>query len=62
MEKMRKMRRESLKRNQGPKPTKIITKLTDSWFQPTAKREIINAKLKQARVGDFYVRESSTQV
>lgn len=58
---MREMRRQSLKK-QPTKPVKVVCKLTDSWFQPSAKREIINSKLKNARVGDFYVRESSTQV
>lgn len=39
----------------------LVPKLTDAWFRPSMSRTEVNAVLKGARVGDFIVRESSTQ-
>jgi len=57
---MEKMKRMSLKRHEGGHKT--VSKLTDDWFAPDMSRDAVNSKLKSARVGDFFIRESSSQV
>lgn len=60
LERMERMKRESLKKI-TTKP-KTISKLTDDWFVPDMPRDDVNAKLKKARVGDFFIRESKSQI
>lgn len=62
LQKMKDMRRASLKKRPSNAKPRIITKLTDEWFKPDMSRDDVNRKLKKARVGDFFVRESSSQV
>jgi hypothetical protein len=55
----KKMRRASLKK--APAKIKVIAKLTDDWFVPDMARDAVQSKLREARVGDFFVRESSSK-
>ena len=43
-------------------PTKDLATLADDWFRPDMTKETVNLKLQQARRGDFFVRESSSQI
>jgi hypothetical protein len=52
------MRRASLKK---AKPVKVVAALTDDWFKPDAGRDDVTRQLKDARVGDFLIRESSSK-
>jgi len=55
--KQRNMRRQSMKK--GHK-TKVVAALTDDWFTPAMARDEVTRRLKDARVGDFFIRESSS--
>ena len=52
------MRRASLKK---AAPVKIVAALTDDWFRPDMGRDEVTRQLKDARVGDFLIRESSSK-
>eukprot|EP00048_Salpingoeca_helianthica_P024815 m.35590 g.35590 ORF g.35590 m.35590 type:complete len:549 (-) comp9602_c0_seq2:183-1829(-) len=39
----------------------LVPKLTDAWFRPSMGRTEVNSILRDARVGDFIVRESQSQ-
>jgi len=54
----KKMRRASLKK--APTKIVVIAKLTDDWFVPDMGREEVQSKLREARVGDFFCRESKS--
>jgi len=60
LERMERMKRQSLKKI--TKKSKTVSKLTDDWFTPDMPRDDVNAKLKKARVGDFFIRESKSQI